>query len=131
MRALFYFVLPRPFARATAHRTDTTPRLPDWRSRAAATENVVIRGTDMRKPLTHARLAKFIQKDFDLTPWGIGVGDRVAIVLPNGPEVVVVALACSHARAPVPRRPAVLRGVCVSRGDNGDAAAASHAIARD
>ena len=72
----------------------------------------MIRGTDMRKPLTHARLAEFIQKDFDLTPWGIGVGDRVAIVLPNGPEVIVVALA----RA-VPCR--------VSPGDERDAAITS------
>ena len=51
-----------------------------------ATESAVIHGTDGRLSMSHKRLAAFIEKDFDLTPWGMGPGDRAAVVLPNGPE---------------------------------------------
>ena len=47
----------------------------------------MIHGTDGRTALTHKRLAAFMKSEFDLTPWGVGVGDRAAVVLPNGPEV--------------------------------------------
>eukprot|EP01038_Epipyxis_sp_PR26KG_P006462 gene6462-8890_t len=47
-----------------------------------------------RIPLTHARLHQFICNEFDLTkdPYNIPFGSRVAILLPNGPELAVVML---------------------------------------
>ena len=57
-----------------------------------ATESAVIHGTDGRLSMSHKRLAAFIEKDFDLTPWGMGPGDRAAVVLPNGPETAACVL---------------------------------------
>ena len=46
-----------------------------------------------RSPLTHARLRQFIADDFDLTRYGLPVGCRVAVLLPNGPELAVTVIA--------------------------------------
>eukprot|EP01031_Cornospumella_fuschlensis_P038872 gene38872-47283_t len=43
-------------------------------------------------PLTHKRLRSFVQDEFDLTQFGIPVGQRVAVLLPNGPELAVAII---------------------------------------
>ena len=45
-----------------------------------------------RTPLTHARLRQFIIDEFDLCRFGLPVGCRVAVLLPNGPELAVTMI---------------------------------------
>ena len=56
-----------------------------------------------RKPLTHSRLRDFISKEFDLNQFGLMDGDRVSVLIPNGPEVAVtiVALISRWCAAPI------------------------------
>ena len=66
--------------------------------------DLAVYSTDGREPLTHARLARFIE-EFDLALYGIKPGDRVGMALPNGPELGVCLLGvCSKACA-VPVNP--------------------------
>ena len=44
-------------------------------------------------PLTHVRLRRFVVDDFDLARFGIGRGDRVAVFMPNGPELALAIVA--------------------------------------
>lgn len=46
-----------------------------------------------RAPLTHCDLNKFLRDGFDLRPFGLPYGYRVAIVLPNGPHLAVAVVA--------------------------------------
>ena len=46
-----------------------------------------------KTPLTHRRLRKFIGQEFDLGKFGLSKGSRVAVLLPNGPELAVAMLA--------------------------------------
>jgi acyl-coenzyme A synthetase/AMP-(fatty) acid ligase len=51
-------------------------------------------GAGLRPPLTYAGLRRLIKKTVvALNRFGIGRGDRVAIVLPNGPEMAAAFLA--------------------------------------
>lgn len=43
-------------------------------------------------PLTHNRLRKFIDEEFDLSKFGLKAKSRIAILLPNGPELAVCIL---------------------------------------
>ena len=56
-----------------------------------------------RIPLTHARLRSFINKEFNLNKFGLMDGDRVSVLIPNGPEVAVtiVALISRWCAAPI------------------------------
>ena len=45
-----------------------------------------------RLPLTHRRLRQFMQSEFDLGTFGLSPGDRVGVLLPNGPELAVTLL---------------------------------------
>ena len=57
------------------------------------------------KPLTYAALRALIDRTArSLNELGIGRGDRVAIVLPNGPEMATAFLASPPRR---PRRPSI------------------------
>jgi acyl-CoA synthetase (AMP-forming)/AMP-acid ligase II len=63
-----------------------------------------IRATEGRAPLTYAGLRALAERTVGtLNGLGIGRGDRVAIVLPNGPEMatVFVAVACAATTAPL------------------------------
>lgn len=57
-----------------------------------------------RQPITHARIRDFILKEFgpSLHEFGFGKGQRIAIVLPNGPELALAILAVSHWASCVP-----------------------------
>ena len=46
-------------------------------------------------PLTYRRLRSFVQTELDLNAYGLGQGDRVCCVLPNGPESAVAFLSMS------------------------------------
>mmetsp|Transcript_26901 Transcript_26901/g.73953 ORF Transcript_26901/g.73953 Transcript_26901/m.73953 type:complete len:1741 (+) Transcript_26901:300-5522(+) len=57
-----------------------------------------------RRPITHTRIRDFILKDFGPTlhEYGFGRGQRIALVLPNGPELALAILACAHWASCVP-----------------------------
>ncbi len=46
-----------------------------------------------RSPLTHQRLKKFVREEFDLLQYGIPHGQRVGLLLPNGPELALAVVA--------------------------------------
>ena len=54
-------------------------------------------------PLTHKRLKQFVQHDFDLSPFGVPHGSRIAILLPNGPELAltIVCVVSKYCAAPI------------------------------
>jgi acyl-CoA synthetase (AMP-forming)/AMP-acid ligase II len=61
-------------------------------------------GAPERSPLTHAGLRALAKRTVAaLNAMGIGRGDRVAIVLPNGPEMAAafITIACGAATAPL------------------------------
>ena len=60
-----------------------------------------------REPITYLRLWKQVEETIvQLNAVGIGPGDRVAIVLPNGPEMAVSFLAVATAAVCAPLNPA-------------------------
>ncbi len=61
-------------------------------------------GDAAREPMTHAGLRALARRTIaDLNGFGIGRGDRVAMVLPNGPEMAsgFLAIACGATTAPL------------------------------
>jgi len=46
-----------------------------------------------RMPLTHRRLRTFVESEFDLTKFNLPPSSRVAVLLPNGPELAVTIIA--------------------------------------
>src|SRR5271170_2428759 len=64
-----------------------------------------------RKPLTYARLLSHCDRVIaDLNGAGISRGNRVAVVLPNGPEMAVCFLAVAMGASCAPLNPAYRRG---------------------
>ncbi|RWE39144.1 MAG: AMP-dependent synthetase, partial [Mesorhizobium sp.] len=60
-----------------------------------------------RAALSHGRLRRLIQETVArLNALGIGRGDRVAIVLPNGPEMATAFIAIAAAASTAPLNPA-------------------------
>ncbi|TJW74862.1 MAG: AMP-dependent synthetase, partial [Mesorhizobium sp.] len=59
-----------------------------------------------RAALSHGRLRRLIQETVArLNALGIGRGDRVAIVLPNGPEMATAFIAIAAAASTAPLNP--------------------------
>ncbi|WP_144185274.1 acyl--CoA ligase [Elioraea rosea] len=78
----------------------TVPRLLE----AGPAEAPAIRAPEGRRPLTHAGLRALAARTVEaLNARGIGRGDRVGIVLPNGPEMATafLAIACGATNAPL------------------------------
>jgi len=46
-----------------------------------------------KEPLTHKRLKEFLLNEFNLNQFGLANGDRVSVILPNGPELAVTMIA--------------------------------------
>jgi len=60
-----------------------------------------------RPALSHGALRALIERSVQqLNAWGMGRNDRVAIVLPNGPEMAACFLACACGVASAPLNPA-------------------------
>lgn len=61
-------------------------------------------GVDERRPLSHARIRDFIMKELgpSLHEMGYGRGNRIALVLPNGPELALAILSLAHWASCVP-----------------------------
>ena len=73
-------------------------------STAAHAPRLALASIDGRVPLTHERVRDFCVHDFGPTlhSLGFGKGDRIALVLPNGPELALAILATSHWASCVP-----------------------------
>ena len=69
----------------------------------AILEPTALNGEQTNTPLTHKRLCEFITNEFDLNKFGLKDGDRVSVLIPNGPElaVTIVALLCRWCAAPI------------------------------
>jgi acyl-CoA synthetase (AMP-forming)/AMP-acid ligase II len=81
-----------------------SPGVAELLGAAADPARPAIRATDGRAPLSHAGLRDLAERTVaNLNRIGIGRGDRVAIVLPNGPEMAAsfVAIACGAVTAPL------------------------------
>ena len=57
-----------------------------------------------RRPITHTRIRDFVLNEFGPTlhEYGFGRGQRIALVLPNGPELALAILGCAHWASCVP-----------------------------
>jgi acyl-CoA synthetase (AMP-forming)/AMP-acid ligase II len=76
------------------------------RERAKQAPDSMAVGAPGRAPLSYARLTALIQaQTIRLHELGIGRGDRVALVLPNGPEMAVGFLAAASASTCAPLNP--------------------------
>jgi oxalate---CoA ligase len=74
---------------------------------AAAPASAPALGAPGRKALTHGELRALMQRTAQqLHALGLGRGDRVAIVLPNGPEMAACFVACAGCVASAPLNPA-------------------------
>lgn len=58
-----------------------------------------------KTPCSHYMLKKFIQTEFSLSDFGIYPGDRIAIIIPNGPELAVALLCTISEWCAVPINP--------------------------
>jgi acyl-CoA synthetase (AMP-forming)/AMP-acid ligase II len=67
-------------------------------------EKAAIAGTDTREPISHVMIYSFVTKEFGpkLHGLGFGRGDRIALVLPNGPELALAILCIVHWASCVP-----------------------------
>jgi acyl-CoA synthetase (AMP-forming)/AMP-acid ligase II/acyl carrier protein len=65
---------------------------------------IALASIDGRTPLTHERIRNFCVRDFGPTlhSLGFGKGDRIALVLPNGPELALAIFATAHWASCVP-----------------------------
>ena len=74
---------------------------------ARADKGAVALSAPARAPLTYAQLHTLIERTLAaLNGQGIGRNDRVAIVLPNGPEMASCFIACAHGVTSAPLNPA-------------------------
>jgi oxalate---CoA ligase len=73
---------------------------------AQPTTELALRAPD-RRPLSYGDLGQVVAQTLNsLNAWGIGRGDRVAMVLPNGPEMAAAFLAVASAATAAPLNPA-------------------------
>lgn len=74
---------------------------------AAQTPNAIALTAPERPPLTYQHLKQQIDQVLrTLMGWGLGRGDRIAVVLPNGPEMAVAFLAIAACATCAPLNPA-------------------------
>ena len=73
---------------------------------AQPTTGLALRAPD-RRPLQYGDLRQVVAQTLNsLNAWGIGRGDRVAMVLPNGPEMAAAFVAVASAATAAPLNPA-------------------------
>ncbi len=86
---------------AVMYTSDTIPKLLEY----GAASDPAIRAPG-REPLTYAALRAFAERTGRvLNAAGIGLGDRVAIVLPNGPEMATAFLTVASVATAAPLNP--------------------------
>ena len=74
---------------------------------SAAPDEAVALGAPGAPPLTFGRLRALAKETVaTLNGFGVGRGDRVAIVLPNGPEMAAAFIALAHGATAAPLNPA-------------------------
>lgn len=77
------------------------------KSQAQRWPNAIAIGAPGRVPLTYSRLLTQVERTVEtLNAMGLGRGDRIAIVLPNGPEMAVALLAVAAGSTCAPLNPA-------------------------
>lgn len=69
-----------------------------------ASDRPALAAIDGRTPITHTQVSQFVWNDIGpvLQSLGVGRGHRVALVLPNGPELALAIVAVSHWASCVP-----------------------------
>lgn len=74
---------------------------------AAQPESATALRAPERRPLSYGQLRQVVEQTLDaLNGWGIGRGDRVAMVLPNGPDMAAAFIAVASAATAAPLNPA-------------------------
>jgi acyl-CoA synthetase (AMP-forming)/AMP-acid ligase II len=65
--------------------------------------NAIVDASSERVALSHSCLKSFLSSDFNLHRFGIKCGSRVAVLLPNGPELVlcIIGLVGGYCAAPI------------------------------
>lgn len=58
-----------------------------------STKGPAIVSTDDRAACSHERLRKFVTEDVKFSRFGLGRGDRIAVLMPNGPELAAAFVA--------------------------------------
>src|SRR3546814_4039115 len=82
-------------------------RISDWSSDVCSSDLAVALAAPGRAPLTYRALQKLVGRTVDaLNDFGIGRNDRVAIVLPNGPEMAAAFVAIGTGATTAPLNPA-------------------------
>ena len=82
--------------------------LPQFQTFASAipdeTSRPALASIDGRTPITHSRIKQFVEHEFgtQLHQMGFGKGDRIALVLPNGPELALAIVATAQWASCVP-----------------------------
>ena len=81
------------------------------RARAESSPGSIALFAPSRAPLTYAALCRHLEQVVGmLNSQGLGRGDRVALVLPNGPEMLTAFLAVACGRGAAPLNPALSVG---------------------
>ena len=81
------------------------------RARAESSPSSIALFAPVRAPLTYAGLCRHLEQVVGvLNSHGLGRGDRVALVLPNGPEMLTAFLAVACGAGAAPLNPALTGG---------------------
>eukprot|EP00978_Attheya_sp_CCMP212_P021821 scaffold64143_cov68-Attheya_sp.AAC.9 len=86
------------------------PRFPTFCSAipvsTTSSDSVALASIDGRASISHSRIHDFIAQDFgsQLHAAGFGKGDRIALILPNGPELALAIVSVAHWASCVPLR---------------------------
>ena len=79
------------------------PQFPTFASAIPSSNRAALASIDGRSPLSHDRIAEFVNEfGAVLHALGFGKGDRIALVLPNGPELALAIVATSQWASCVP-----------------------------
>src|SRR3972149_5701170 len=95
--------------RVTDLQSLSIPRLLEARAEGAS--NAIAIAAPGRTPLTYGQLYEMVRENLSvLNAIGIGRGDRVGVVLPNGPEMAVAFLSVASMATCAPLNPAYRAG---------------------
>lgn len=81
-------------ARLSQSGLDSLPRLLNGRVERSAITGIKSGISSGACSVSHGQLVEFVRRGGGLAECGVSVGDRVGVLLPNGPEMAVCLLAC-------------------------------------